>query len=260
MKQLSGSYDLSLDLFANPRSSLLTFFTRAGLRVGGGRFPRSLAYHRRLVQGEKEATDRYFLRHLECIEGESHFSHPRVYLSDLEIEEGRRLLEDRGIGSRSIAILSGASQSSKEWPVSHYARLAAILLMGERYQPFFLGQPGKRDRLESIRDLSHSQVVILPELPFRKLAAVLSNVRALVSPDGAVCHLGLALGVPTLGLFGPTDPDVWFPYGDLEHAELSIRDADCRPCHLHECDRPFCMEDQSPEQVADSLSRLLERT
>jgi len=37
-------------------------------------------------------------------------------------------------------------------------------------------------------------------------------VAAVVTVDGAIAHAAVALGRPTLALFGPTEPDVWFPY------------------------------------------------
>jgi len=36
--------------------------------------------------------------------------------------------------------------------------------------------------------------------------------------------------------------------------------ADCRPCHKHECDDPFCMEGIDPEAAFARLQALLERT
>jgi ADP-heptose:LPS heptosyltransferase len=37
--------------------------------------------------------------------------------------------------------------------------------------------------------------------------------RAYVGNDSGVSHLAAALGVPTIAVFGPTDPTVWAPLG-----------------------------------------------
>lgn len=259
-RSLRGQYDWMLDLFGNPRSALLTALSGAKLRAGVAPMPRGMAYnHRPEIPAGLPATAHH-LAMLESLTGGLERSEAKVHLSGNERETGARLLADRGVGSASIAILVGASQATKEWPLESYARLAALLKMGGRFEPVFLGQPGKRKALDRIRQLSHSQVVILPELPLRELAGVLVNMRALVAPDGGILHLGIALGLPTLGLFGPTDPGIWFPYDHLPHAELVIRDAHCRPCHLHECPDPFCLQTINPEHVAEHLAALLERT
>ncbi len=259
-RSLRGRYDWVLDLFGNPRSALLTALSGAKLRAAIAPMPRALAYNHRPEIPEGLAAPTHYLAILESLTGTMERNAPKVHLSGNERETGARLLADRGVGPTSIAILVGASQATKEWPLESYARLAALLKMGGRFEPVFLGQPGKRKALDRIRQLSHSQVVILPELPLRELSGVLVNMRALVAPDGGVLHLAIALGLPTLGLFGPTDPSIWFPYEGLPHAELVIRDAHCRPCHLHECPDPFCLQTISPEHVAERLARLLERT
>ncbi len=259
-RRLRGQYDWVFDLFGNPRSALLTALSGASLRIGRAPMPRGLAYNHRPEIAEGLAAPAHHLAHLESLLGPLERSHPRVHLSGNEREAGARMLSDRGVGPRSVAILVGASQPTKEWPLENFARLAALLKMGGRFEPVFLGQPGKREALDRVRQLSHSQVVILPELPLRELAGVLLNMRALVSPDGGILHLAIALGLPTLGLFGPTDPSIWFPYEGLNHAELVIREAHCRPCHLHECPDPFCLTGISPEQVTERLAALLERT
>jgi ADP-heptose:LPS heptosyltransferase len=49
------------------------------------------------------------------------------------------------------------------------------------------------------------------ELPL--LAAILSQCHLFIGNDSGITHLAAALGVPTIALFGPTDPYVWGPRG-----------------------------------------------
>jgi hypothetical protein len=46
-----------------------------------------------------------------------------------------------------------------------------------------------------------------------ELAAMLCGARAFVGADSGPAHLAAQLGVPTLALFGPTDPAIWAPIG-----------------------------------------------
>jgi ADP-heptose:LPS heptosyltransferase len=207
-----------------------------------------------------EAATRHHLRFVEAAAGPTEGGDPAVHLGAAEREEGRRILEDRGHDTRSIAILTGATSPTREWPARYFVRLAALIRMEGNHRPLFLGQPGKRERLEEIRRLSNSKVTILPEMGIRALAGLLANCRALVCPDGGVMHLGVALGVPTLAIFGATEPRIWFPYGHLAHARLAIREAHCRPCHKDDCDDPFCLEGLSPEEVHGELGALLAAT
>jgi len=259
-RSLRRRYDWVLDLFGNPRSALIGALSGARLRAGRAPRPRGLLYNHRPEIAEGVAATRHHLAFLESLAGPHEMTQPRIFLSDEERAHGARLLADRGLGADSVAILVGASQPAKEWPLEHFVRLAALLRMGGRFKPVFLGQPGKREALQRVRQLSHSQLVILPEMSLRELASVLAGMRALVAPDGGVMHVAIALGLPTLAIFGPTDPAIWFPYEGIPHAELLIREAPCRPCHHHECPDPFCMKGIGPETAAERLAALLERT
>lgn len=253
LRRLRGHYDLVIDLFGNPRSALLSGLSGAPTRVGRGRFPRSLLYTLRPpAAATPDTAPRHHLRFVEAVAGPQALTPPRLSVSPDELAAGRRMLEDRGLGRDSVALLTGASQPEKEWPESYFVRLAAQLRMDGRYQPVFLGQPGKRSRLERIRALSNSQVVILPELELRPLMGLLAACRGFVSADGGILHVAIALGVPTLGLFGPSDPGIWFPYGDRPQAELLAARGESR--------RERELATISPELAFERLLDLLERT
>lgn len=260
LRRIRRQYDLVVDLSATPRSSILAGFSGAPSRLGTRGFPWSLLFN---IQAPGEERERSVLhRHLQVLEpviGRRPLRLPRLNASELEREAGRRMLEDRGLGEGCVALLTGASHPSREWPENYFVRLAAQIRMAGRHRPFFLGQPGQRARLERIRVLSNSQVVIMPELELRPLMGLLSMSRALVCADGGIMHLGAALSLPTLALFGPTDPAAGFPYEGSGTAELLVHPADCRPCRKAVCDDPFCMEEMTPELVFERLEALIDR-
>ena len=263
LRRIRGRYDMVIDLFSNPRSSILTGLSGARTRVGGGKPPRSWFYNTAASSGPspfEESAVGHHLRFAESVCGAILPSEPTVYVNAAEIKEGRRILDDRGLGGGCIAILAGGSWSTREWPVGHFVRLAAQIRMAGGYKPVFIGQPERRERMDEIRKLSHSQVSILPGFDLRTLAGVLKNCRALVTCDGGVMHMAIASGVPTLAVFGSTDPRIWFPYGHLRHARIAIDPAHCRPCHLRECPDPFCLTGMDPERVYGQLEELLAAT
>jgi ADP-heptose:LPS heptosyltransferase len=51
------------------------------------------------------------------------------------------------------------------------------------------------------------------DLPVRHLGALLAHAGLCIANDTGVAHLAAAAGVPTLALFGPTDPTTWAPVG-----------------------------------------------
>ena len=53
--------------------------------------------------------------------------------------------------------------------------------------------------------------IYIPDL--FELARFIAGARAYIGNDSGVTHLAAALGVPTIALFGPTDPTIWAPRG-----------------------------------------------
>lgn len=110
-----------------------------------------------------------------------------------------------------IVLHAGAGSRAKMWPIERWARLAATLrsrgvvhlIAGEVEQERFV--PDERTAfLRAGGRFLHA----LPDL-----ADTLRDARAFVGADTGPTHLAAQLGLPTLAMFGPTDPAVWSPVG-----------------------------------------------
>jgi len=101
----------------------------------------------------------------------------------------------------------GSGGRAKRWPPAAFAaalapgRLPVVVVTGpaEREWPLTAGLPVDARRLAGP--------------PIADLLALLAGARACVGCDSGPTHLAAALGVPTVGVFGPTDPAEWGPRG-----------------------------------------------
>jgi len=91
------------------------------------------------------------------------------------------------------------------------------------------------------------------QLTLNESACVIARAAAYVGPDTALTHMAAALGVPTVALFGPTDPLQWGPWPKGHEAgaapwrrlgDQSLRNVRilqgvtaCVPCHHEGCER-----------------------
>ena len=91
------------------------------------------------------------------------------------------------------------------------------------------------------------------QLTLNQSACAIARAVAYVGPDTALTHIAAALGVPTVALFGPTDPVKWGPWpnghdgkctpwhrlGDQTIGHVSIVQgiAACVPCGNEGCER-----------------------
>jgi hypothetical protein len=106
----------------------------------------------------------------------------------------------------------GAGSESKRWPMDHWAALAESFHRRGRRMDLIAGEV-EDERLpaaERSTFLSRGGR-FLRDLP--TLAATIKHAAVFIGCDSGPAHLAAALGVPTIALFGPTDPDQWAPIG-----------------------------------------------
>jgi len=114
-------------------------------------------------------------------------------------------------GARILAIHPGSGSPGKNWPPEKFARIADWA--AERAEILLLSGPAERGAEEIRKSMKRASPFVADTLPLIRLAGVLKWSRAYLGNDSGITHLAASLGVPTVGLFGPTDPAVWGPRG-----------------------------------------------
>ncbi len=188
----------------------------------------------------------------------------RPWLKDSLLSEERERAEARVRGGSPYVLLGvGARWRTKRWPLRHFTRLADRLERELGLSARFALAPEDRDLLTELElILPGKRHASIDALAFRPLAAVAAGATAIVSNDSAVLHLGPALGVPAVGIFGSTVPEFGFARQGPRDAALGLP-LPCRPCHLHGRDRcPLrhhaCMERLDPDDVLAALSGIVD--
>jgi ADP-heptose:LPS heptosyltransferase len=110
-----------------------------------------------------------------------------------------------------IALAPGSGSPQKCWPRERWLELARQLA-AQRRIAVVVG-PVERERDDPTRWPWPAGCSFLADLSVTALAHALRAARAVVANDSGVAHLSAALSVPTIAIFGPTDPRVWAPQG-----------------------------------------------
>ena len=105
-------------------------------------------------------------------------------------------------GARVLMLNVGAGWPTKVWPQER--QIAFAQLCAERGLPLMLawGSPAEHDLARAIVAASPA-TRMAPPTTIPQLAGLIAQAGVLVSGDTGPLHLGLALGVPAVGLFGP---------------------------------------------------------
>ncbi|HVC49214.1 MAG TPA: glycosyltransferase family 9 protein [Burkholderiales bacterium] len=171
----------------------------------------------------------------------------------------------------------------KAWHMEGWVTLADWLI-GMGFQVVFTGSDRAMEcaMIESvIARLPPKTLNLAGILNFGQVAYLVSRSRLYVGTDTVVTHLAAATGVPTLALFGPTNPVKWAPWpkgwsvssNPFERIGTQWRgnvyllqgEGSCVPCHLEGCQRredsdSDCLKEMSPQRVIRTVRRILEES
>jgi len=157
-----------------------------------------------------------------------------------------------------ILIHAAAAHPDKLYPIEHWAKIIQKLHTEHNALPFFTGDAQDYQLYEQLQRLSGVQGVNLAgKLSLRQSMALYKQLSMAVCVDSGPAHLAAASGIPTIALFGPTDPVRWRPWGS-QHQALFDDTLSCRPCHYKKVceDRP-CLTQLSPDVILDRCFVLL---
>ena len=268
---LRAPYDLTVDWLGSPRTALWSVLSGAPRRVGYDLPRRRWAYNIRVPRNRAVDTD------LRGFAGEAFLDPLRVLglqpepWSRSADHHERRGEADAGLGPtyrrwreewlqrtgpRAVLVMS-ATWSAKSWPTRHIAALMD-LLQEAGVVPLLAPGPGDEPLIDELGSGFASDRVA-PPTTLLELADLLQRADIFLGTDNGARHLAAWLGVPTVTVFGPTDPMGWNPE-DPRHVAVT-HPVPCAPCNLTECPvagRP-CLEDLTPDLVAQAAYRVLDR-
>jgi len=139
---------------------------------------------------------------------------PEIFLTGIESDRGAAALGDAlggpGESGLRIVIHPGAGKLPNRWPAERFGAVAAAL-RAEGHRVAVVTGPSETGLFAGV---DHGAGVTLPRLPAltaREVGGALAAADLAFVNDTGVLHLAASVGVPTVALFGPTDPGQWCP-------------------------------------------------
>ena len=159
-----------------------------------------------------------------------------------------------------IGMAPGATYGpAKRWPAEHFAAVAGELQ--RRYTEALLllfGSRPDREVTDKIATALPERVLNLAgETTIREVMALIARCQVFLTNDSGLMHIAGALNVPTVAIFGSTNPVTTSPPGT---GNIIIRKpVDCSPCLKTVCPTDFrCMNLIGVEEVAEAVCRFIE--
>ncbi|MGA9119958.1 MAG: glycosyltransferase family 9 protein [Bacteroidota bacterium] len=253
-------FDLVIDMFNNPRSALLVFASGASTRVGLDRKGRGRLYTVRVRDdGTPKSPIEFHNQLLRAVGIPPTSSTTEIFLTSEERHDALQFLPEGE--APLVGIHPGATWPAKRWSAERFGALAD-LLSAEGLRVAIFGAPGDQETIQQVIEATVSVPHVLPVAPLRSLAAMISHCSVFVCNDAGPMHIAAALNIPTVGIFGPGEENIWFPY-DRRQGHIALRrDVPCHPCHADFCPRTGdgymeCMELLQVNDVADAVRNIL---
>jgi lipopolysaccharide heptosyltransferase II len=157
---------------------------------------------------------------------------------------------------RTVGLCPGAEYGpAKRWP--YFGEAARIL--AEKYQLDWLifGTAEERELAENVaQQIGSNATNLAGKTSLADLVRELQRCQVLLTNDTGTMHLAAHLGVPTVAIFGSTEPALTGPIGQ---GHLVIRhQVECSPCFLRTCPIDFrCMERVKVADVVAAVEKML---
>lgn len=252
--ELSGDYDLIIDLRGTPSSLKYALMHRPAFRLDRG----TVRYRnrRRGSHPHELETNRSIIEPL-LPDGTS-LPEPVLWLGSAEREAARTFLIENGIVNGRFAIFhTGARTMLKKWPLD---RVAMVMKhVHSRWGLHCILAGDDKDVLDAtaLREmLDFPLVVSAGKLSLQAFAALCEKAVLYVGNDSGPLHIASVTGIPAIGLYGPGDP-VFHPRGRRSGYLHHI--LECNPCDQNRCKYPDnpCINRIEIAEVIQEIGRVM---
>ena len=254
----AGRFDLVLDAQGLLKSGLVAWFTGAPRRVsiiareGSHRLVHEVVTPPPGADPVMGAEYRYLARYLGAPEGS--------FVHDLAVGEGpqvraREVLRERlGVAwggawpAHPLVVLAPfTTRPQKHWVEAHWTELG-LRLLAQGFQPVVLGGPADAEAAGRICAPEPRLLNLAGALKLDESVAVIADAQLLIGVDTGLTHMGTALRIPTVALFGSTRP---YLQGPTPRTRVLYDALPCSPCRRNPtCGGAFtCMTQFTPERV-----------
>ena len=167
-------------------------------------------------------------------------------------------------GDLLIGIHPGAGAPVKLWRNEAWARVANNLPQRYGAKIVLTGSVEESPLCRAIaEEMTTKPIVAAGETTLGGLAAIMARCQLALGVDSGPLHLAVAVGTPTVHLFGPVDSRAFGPWGDPSRHIVVTSEMDCIPCNRldyapAELHQHPCMRNITVEQVLEAVERLIE--
>jgi heptosyltransferase-3 len=255
-------FDLVIDFFGNPRSAYFSFFSRAKCRMGYDHALRRCLYNMTIKDDKspkyaaQSRLDALKILGIENCEVELDF-----FIPDEARLFAKKFFEENKIEPKNllISISPTSRRHFNRWALERYAQLADWLISQFDALIILVWGPGEKEVVEKVKGLMKKNPIISGETKnLFELGAILEKCDLHIGNDNGTKHIAVAMGKPTITIYGPHSPISW-TYPDFSRHKFVKKKVDCPDCESikHNCTKLSCLDLITVEDVQKTFVELL---
>lgn len=199
------------------------------------------------------------------LEGLIQVSIPRLIVKEKLTQSDRETGRILGIGI-------GASRPTKSWGVESFSEIITKWVKDNSGRVRVFAQENEASEVKEILSRANvgDRVEVFIGSTISQFLEEVNRCSVFLGNDSGPRHVAVALGIPTVTLFGPEDPFEWHPYPTDKNPYFYIEGLDCRPsrgedrrpwCGIFECHewKHQCMTQIKPQAVFETCVKLLQK-
>jgi ADP-heptose:LPS heptosyltransferase len=191
---------------------------------------------------------------------------PKLHLKESDQHWGRSFWRKKGLAAKEkaevIILHPGSGSKKKMWPLERFLDLVSCL---QKYLDsrilIIIGPAEGAEVQKAFEEMEGNRggasPILIKGLSLLRLASVMEECRLFIGNDSGISHMAAALGIPTVAVFGPTDPRIWAPRG--KRAVVVRTEIPCSPCsqeRFFQCQDLECLKRVEVIDVLKGLERL----
>ncbi len=271
-------FDLVIDFHSGPRASLLTWLSRAPVRIGytvAGRswmYTTAVARSRALLPRHSVDSQWDLLRSIGIREPDRERDPCVMPVDNTAVETvASRLAAHQVPADAQLAVMHvSAGNPFRRWPLPAFAEVAATLAAAHPARRVIVTSgPSEADAAAAViaaaqarlPDDVKARILACGEFSLVELRALVDRAAVFVGGDSGPMHVAATSRVPIVSLYGPTLPARSAPWRSAQWraAAVEVHGLECRPCDQRVCaPGDFrCLTRITPAQVIAAAERLL---
>ncbi len=235
-------YDLVVDFEEYLNTSSIISFFAGKRRIGFSHGVRALLYTDKVEYNDRQHVVQTHLDLLKPLGAAKKVDRlEKMFVSANDKKAADNFIRKNKL-KKIMGIAPGAAESarSRMWPKENFARLADKL--AKKYSVVFIGSKEEAGLIEEIKGLMKNKAVnAAGKINLKQTFYFISKCKLLISNDTGPMHIAAAMGVKTIGLFGPNLPVRWGPFGKGNVSAYKGNVCEYSPCiNVHKGQVPEC--------------------